>query len=89
MSDIGEVFKVMKSIGKEKKKSNLEFSTKKLVELGVCFESKNGGVHLIVKDGMGGVFDFYPSTGKYKKRGAGKWRRGLRGIVKEIGVVYE
>lgn len=88
MSDMGELFREWSKEKSEKKKSNMQFSTEKLVELGVNFEKKAGGVHLIINHG-GHVVDFWPSTGKYKFRSRAKYCRGLRKLIKELGIEYK
>lgn len=49
MSDMGDMFNDLNIEKKRKKRKNLEWSTNKLKELGVDFESKNNGIHLVVK----------------------------------------
>ena len=80
-SEIGQAFRAMKEASQEKKRSNLEWSTQKLQELGVPFESKNYGVHLIVS-GKSGLIDFWPSTGKYIQRKPKKQGRGIKNLLK-------
>ena len=48
MGDMGEMYSDWNEIKKAKKSSNLEYSTNLLIEKNISFESKNGGVHLIV-----------------------------------------
>lgn len=69
---------------KRKKRKNLEWSTNKLKELGIDFESKNDGIHLVVKNGAN-VANFYPSTGRYMVHG-GIWKRGINNLIKDMGV---
>lgn len=88
MGDMGEVFRDWGKSKKEKKLSNLEFSTKKLTELGVNFERKNAGVHLVINHN-GKTVDFWPSTGKYKFRSKKKYCRGLKKLIKELGIEYK
>jgi hypothetical protein len=82
MSDIGEMFDGWRELRREKKRSNQSNSTELLRERGVEFESKNSGVHLIVK-GNGRVVDFWPSTGKYIVRG-GKTGRGVFKLLRIV-----
>ena len=56
-----------------------------LQELGVSFERKNMGAHLIVSHD-GKVVDFWPGTGKYIPRGFGQPGRGVFNLLKLIGV---
>ncbi len=88
MGDMGEMFKEWKEAKKEKKLSNLGFSTNKLEELGVSFEKKNGGVHLVITHNDK-IVDFWPSTGKFKFRNKKKYCRGLKKLIKELGLIYK
>jgi len=85
MSDMGDMFKDLNVEKKRKKRKNLEWSTNKLRDLGVDFVQRNNGVHLIIF-GMINTYDFYPSTGKYKARNCEKWERGLKNLIKDMGV---
>ncbi len=79
-----DIYKEKKEAGRVKKLSNLEFSTKLLVDNGVDFESKNGGIHLIISHNNI-TADFWPSTGKFQIRGKG-YSRGVRSLFKGLGV---
>ena len=74
----------MKEHTKAKKLSNLEHSTQLLIDKGVEFESKNGGVHLIVSNN-GIIADFWPSTGKFQIRGKG-YSRGVKNLLNQLKV---
>ena len=84
MSDLAETFRLMKEHTKAKKLSNLEHSTQLLIDKGVEFESKNGGVHLIVSNN-GIIADFWPSTGKFQIRGKG-YSRGVKNLLNQLKV---
>lgn len=84
MSEIGDAFKAIKERNKLKKLSNMEYSTELLKSLGIEFESKNNGVHLIVSHN-GLIADFWPSTGKYSLRD-GRYKRGVKSLVSDLGV---
>lgn len=80
MSD-SEMWAAIKQQAQEKKRNNKQSSTAKLVEKGVEFESKIGGVHLIVQ-AKDGLVDYWPSTGKFIPRGFGRKGRGIRNLLK-------
>jgi len=82
MSEIGDVFKIIKEKKKEKKLSNIEHSTMMLIDKGYDVDIRNNGVHLIV-DWNDKTVDFWPSTGKWMVRG-GKTSRGVKGLIKEL-----
>lgn len=83
MSELGEIFGLMKEAGKEKRERNTLSSTQILIDRGVNFESHNNGVHLVVRhDSL--VVDFWPSTGKWTVRGSGKYSRGVFKLLKLI-----
>lgn len=64
---------------------NREGSAAMLQDLGVAFERKNMGAHLIVSHD-GKVVDFWPGTGKYIPRGFGRPGRGVFNLLKLIGL---
>jgi len=84
MSEIGEVFKIIKEEGKKKKAKNLVSSTQILADKGIQFESKNRGVHLVVNHN-GKIADFWPSTGKFNIRGEVGYHRGVKNLLKKLG----
>lgn len=84
MGDMAEDFKALREHRKAKRKSNLEKTTNLLKSKGVSFESKNNGVHLIVKQNEM-VFDFYPSTGLFIDRTTKKHSRGVFHLLKKLG----
>ena len=77
MSELSETYELMKKVCREKKLSNKEFSTVLLDKMGIDYDSKNNGVHLIVFNGLETI-DFYPSTGKWIPRG----KEASRGVKK-------
>lgn len=83
MGDMGDVFREWNWHKKEKKRSNLKSSTELLKENRIEFESKNGGVHLVINHN-GKIVDFWPSTGKYKFRTRNKYCRGVNKLIKEL-----
>ena len=85
MGDMVETFRAWDKAKKEKRLKNLEISTSRLKELGVSFEKKNGGVHLIVSHNNY-VVDFWPSTGKFKFRNKSNYGRGLLSLIKQLGI---
>ena len=80
MSDTGELWREMHRDAAEKRRNNLEKSTRILQEKNVCFESHNGGLHLIVRTAAGPV-NFFPSTGRYTGALDG---RGVFNLLKEL-----
>lgn len=83
MSDVGEDYKMWHEVKKQKKTSNLKYSTENLTSLGINFESKNNGIHLVVK-GKNNTYDFYPSTGSYSRRGSNCWLRGIKNLLNDL-----
>lgn len=80
MSDNTAHYDALKDQSKQRKRNNLEYSTRKLKESGIEFESKNGGVHLIVSQGLTTI-DYWPSTGKFIDRGGDKSGRGVNNLL--------
>ena len=85
MSEIGETFAAIREEGKVKRQSNTVASTAILVHKEVKFESKNNGAHLIVTHGTK-VVDFWPATGKFISRVSPKNSRGIKNLLKYLGV---
>lgn len=83
MSEIGDSMKILSEVSREKKRRNLAYSTNLLKEEGIEFESKNNGVHLVIHH-MGQVWDFWPSTGKFGKRGSGHYGRDVKNLLREL-----
>lgn len=84
MSDMGEYWRdvkpAMQERSKERRKHNRDNSAALLLERGVEFETRNDGVHLIVK-GRDCLIDFWPGTGKYITRN-GKQGRGVHSLLR-------
>ena len=85
MGDIGDTFREWDKVKKEKKASNLIYSANLLTDKGVEFESKSGGVHLVVFSARD-TYDFWPSTGKWKKRGTSRYGRGVHKLLAAINL---
>lgn len=67
---------------KQKRKANLEYSTKFLQSRGIPFKTLNNGVHLRVEV-KGAVIDFWPSTGLWILKD-GTRNRGIFNLHKYI-----
>lgn len=66
-----------------KRASNRDYSADLLKKNGIEFETKNGGVHLIVTHN-GKIADFWPGTGKFNIRGGFGYQRGVRNLIKSL-----
>lgn len=91
MGDVGDMYKFLNDQKKERKRLRMEYSIERLKEFGINFESKSGGFHFVIKKGMW-IYDFYPSTGKYRIRGGhrvkcGRWKFGVDILLKDMGVL--
>lgn len=81
MSEVGEIFKAYAEVRKDKKIKNIEDSLRYLRNHQVDYKILNGSNHhTLVAD----VYDFWPSTGKYCKRGSNLKGRGVRSLVKHL-----
>ena len=85
MSDweYSEHYACIKQQGVEKRLSNREHAASRLTELGISYQSKNFGIHLIVS-GKDGLIDFWPSTGKWVCRDTQQKGRGIRGVINKL-----
>lgn len=81
MGDVGDDFRALKKHSREKRQSNREYSSNKLDELGIKYESKNGGAHLIV-EGAHSRIDFWPGTGKFYIRATKGYSRGINNLIR-------
>lgn len=71
---------------KRRRATNRQRSCAMLRFLGVAFETKNDGAHLIVRH-EGQTIDFCPGTGKYKPRTPGtQYGRGVFNLLKYLGI---
>lgn len=77
-----ETFDALRAFGKAKRKRNQEFSTQMLRDLGIEFEERNDGAHLIVLAG-GHRINFWPSTGKFQLLD-GSYERGVRNLIRYL-----
>lgn len=75
-----EDFRAYDRYSRMKKQANKQFSTNLLIEQGIIFESKNDGLHLVIRTRKGNI-NFFPSTGLYN--GAVKGR-GVYNLLKEV-----
>lgn len=80
MGDMVEDFNAYRDYFREKKQHNKDYSTNLLIENGINFESRNGGIHLMINTEKGRI-NFYPSTGLYNGVISG---RGIRNLLKEL-----
>ena len=86
MSEAAEIFHDLKAESKERRSNNRCRSTGMLTGLGLQFEIKNDGAHLIVRH-EGQAVDFWPGTGKYKPRKPGtQYGRGVFNMLKYLGI---
>ena len=74
----------MQEASQQRRASNRANSAALLRANGVPFESKNGGAHLIVRDGSGRIFDLWPGTGLWQLRGAPQRWRGVQSLLGNI-----
>lgn len=76
----------LKAESVQRRANNRERSCSLLRYLGVDFDVKNDGAHLIVRH-EGQTFDFWPGTGKYKPRTPGTpYGRGVFNMLKLLGI---
>lgn len=85
MSEIGDAFREMRIRLQEKRLKNKLYSTCKLHDFcyqnNLVVESKNDGVHLIIKTDP--AIDFWPSTGLWIVRN-GQRKRGIKSLLKYL-----
>ena len=80
MGSMREDFRAYDQYNRMKKQANKKFSTELLIKEGIKFESRNEGLHLVIRTGKGKI-NFFPSTGLFN--GALKGR-GVYNLLKEL-----
>ncbi len=81
MSDISADWRDHKRERAARRESNLNASTRMLRDAGIEFDTKNNGLHLVVKTERG-VINFWPSTGLWSH--AGTSRRGVNNLIQFV-----
>ncbi len=82
MTNLAEDYKAIAKLSQRKRGNNREQSPNFLNKAGIPFESKNGGVHLIV-EGSECFIDYWPGTGKWISRN-GKRGFGVKNLIRYI-----
>ncbi len=80
-----ELYESCRKARQAKRRDNRAFSTDLLREHGIPFVSRNMGAHLIVTY-KEKVVDFWPGTGRFIIRGEHTKQRGVRVLLKVLGV---
>ncbi len=78
-----EEYALYDAFKKERRLENKENGTTLLNNKQIKFESKNGGLHLIVQ-GPKGLIDFWPSTNRWAERN-GKKGHGVDNLIRLVG----
>lgn len=85
MSDVGEDYRAWDMRKKEVKAKNRAESIERLNTSMIQFYSKNNGEHLIL-NGVEGVIDFWPSTGRWVDRKTKRNGYDARGLFSFMGL---
>lgn len=86
MSEAAEIFPDLKEESRKRRASNRERSTAMLLHLGLEFDAKNDGAHLIIRHN-GKTVDFWPGTGKFIPRTPKpKHGRGVFNLLQILGI---
>lgn len=80
MGSLREDFRAYDQYSRMKKQANKQYSTNLLIEQGIAFESRNEGLHLIIRTSRGNI-NFFPSTGLYNGALHG---RGVFNLLEEL-----
>lgn len=86
MTELGDDFREWNKQKQAKRQNNAVSSTKLLNEFNVNYESKNGGVHLIISHENSKI-DFWPTTGLWSTR-KGKKGRGVFRLLDFLGIEF-
>jgi len=85
MSELGETYAAWNEQKKKKKEQNLYYALEMLNYLSIDYESKNDGVHLIIRY-KNFIIDYWPTTGKFSNRLTKKTGRGIFNLLQHIGI---
>jgi hypothetical protein len=88
MHEVYEVFKAIRAQAKADRVAMREVNIGLLHSYDVEFMERNRGLHCIVTT-KAGVWDFYPSTEKFKKRGDLHFRSGAEEFFVAAGILSE
>lgn len=80
MGIMRENYRAYDHYNRMKKQANKKFSTELLIREGIEFESRDNGLHLVIRTRKGNI-NFFPSTGLFN--GALKGR-GVYNLLKEL-----
>lgn len=87
MGDMGDDFRALRQASQEKRAGNRQTGADLLRSMGVSFEERNYGAHLLVHH-EGRKIDFWPGTGRWIDR-AHPFScingRGVKQLLKHIG----
>lgn len=91
MGDMGDYWRDVRpdmlERSKAKRAGNRATSVAILAAAGLRYAVHNDGAHLIIAHG-GYIYDFWPGTGLWKMRGNIQQHRGVRRLLKQIGVSF-
>jgi hypothetical protein len=84
MGDMGDLWRDVKAFRKERKEANYKRINpeQQLRDAGYSFESKNYGLHLIIRVN-GKTINFWPTTGKWRHP-AGRGGYGIANLLKYL-----
>lgn len=80
MGIVREDYRAYDHYNRMKKQANKKFSTELIIKEGIEFESRDNGLHLVIRTRKGNI-NFFPSTGLFN--GALKGR-GVYNLLKEL-----
>ena len=83
MSEIGETWQAIKALQREDKAARRIASIAKLDAASISYSQHNDGLHLIICS-AGVVFDFWPTTDKWIRRGTKKKQYGVDSLLKAL-----
>ena len=87
MGDVGEVFKAMRVMSRDKRASNRRNGESELFTRRIPFLKKNGGAHLIVNpEEPTKRADYWPGTGLWRSYWGSKEGRGIHSLLAFLGV---
>ena len=77
-AEVKEYYAALRVQSSEKRANNRAYAITRLDTLGIKYETKNKGAHIIIAD----RWDFWSGTGKWRDRKHNKYHRGIESLIK-------
>jgi hypothetical protein len=83
---MGEFFHDVREARKERRAHAYDVHHAELKKLGIAYETKNAGHHVILLTDTKPTADFWPASGKFFLRRERRYGIGLHRLLKQLGI---